>query len=55
MKKQLVTATTAVVLGTTLFAGAASAQTIKVKKAIHYGDFQIGTERQLIPLNLRIN
>ncbi|WP_280145849.1 LysM peptidoglycan-binding domain-containing protein [Bacillus amyloliquefaciens] len=32
MKKQLVTATTAVVLGTTLFAGAASAQTIKVKK-----------------------
>ncbi|KXZ20767.1 peptidoglycan-binding protein [Bacillus nakamurai] len=32
MKKQLVTATTAVVLGTTLFAGAASAQSIKVKK-----------------------
>ena len=32
MKKQLVTATRAVVLGTTLFAGAASAQTIKVKK-----------------------
>ncbi|MGG1246681.1 LysM peptidoglycan-binding domain-containing protein [Bacillus spizizenii] len=32
MKKQIVTATTAVVLGSTLFAGAASAQSIKVKK-----------------------
>ncbi|WP_163182319.1 peptidoglycan endopeptidase LytE [Bacillus subtilis] len=32
MKKQIITATTAVVLGSTLFAGAASAQSIKVKK-----------------------
>ena len=32
MKKQIITATTAVVLGSTLFAGAASAQNIKVKK-----------------------
>ncbi|MCY8281636.1 LysM peptidoglycan-binding domain-containing protein, partial [Bacillus inaquosorum] len=31
-KKQIITATTAVVLGSTLFAGAASAQSIKVKK-----------------------
>ncbi|MEC1543356.1 C40 family peptidase [Bacillus halotolerans] len=32
MKKQIITATTAVVLGSTLFAGAASAQNVKVKK-----------------------
>lgn len=32
MKKRIITATTAVVLGSTLFAGAASAQSIKVKK-----------------------
>ncbi|MDY7431570.1 LysM peptidoglycan-binding domain-containing protein [Bacillus sp. V26] len=32
MKKQIITATTAVVLGSTLFAGAASAQSVKVKK-----------------------
>ncbi|KAA6453527.1 LysM peptidoglycan-binding domain-containing protein [Bacillus swezeyi] len=32
MKKQVLTATTAIVLGTTLFAGAASAQSVKVKK-----------------------
>ncbi|MCB7152232.1 peptidoglycan endopeptidase LytE [Bacillus stercoris] len=32
MKKQIITATTTVVLGSTLFAGAASAQSIKVKK-----------------------
>ncbi|ASB90330.1 NlpC/P60 family protein [Bacillus sonorensis] len=32
MKKQVLTATTAIVLGTSLFAGAASAQTVKVKK-----------------------
>ncbi|WMW42388.1 peptidoglycan endopeptidase LytE [Bacillus subtilis] len=32
MKKQIITATTAVVLGSTLFSGAASAQSIKVKK-----------------------
>lgn len=32
MKKQIITATTAVVLGSTLFAGVASAQSIKVKK-----------------------
>nr|MDH3162897.1 LysM peptidoglycan-binding domain-containing protein [Bacillus licheniformis] len=32
MKKQVITATSAVVLGSTLFAGAASAQTITVKK-----------------------
>ncbi|WP_167408012.1 peptidoglycan endopeptidase LytE [Bacillus subtilis] len=32
MKKQIITATTAVVLGSTLFAGAVSAQSIKVKK-----------------------
>ncbi|MGO5675615.1 peptidoglycan endopeptidase LytE [Bacillus subtilis] len=32
MQKQIITATTAVVLGSTLFAGAASAQSIKVKK-----------------------
>ncbi|WP_336805123.1 peptidoglycan endopeptidase LytE [Bacillus subtilis] len=32
MKKQIITATTAVVLGSTLFTGAASAQSIKVKK-----------------------
>ncbi|MCY8200088.1 peptidoglycan endopeptidase LytE [Bacillus subtilis] len=32
MKKQIITATTAVVLGSTLFAGATSAQSIKVKK-----------------------
>ncbi|QHZ46035.1 C40 family peptidase [Bacillus sp. NSP9.1] len=32
MKKQVLTAASAIVLGTTLFAGAASAQTVKVKK-----------------------
>ncbi|MBJ3839171.1 LysM peptidoglycan-binding domain-containing protein, partial [Salmonella enterica subsp. enterica serovar Indiana] len=32
MKKQVITAASAVVLGSTLFAGAASAQTITVKK-----------------------
>ncbi|ATH94870.1 peptidoglycan-binding protein [Bacillus glycinifermentans] len=32
MKKQVLTATTAIVLGSSLFAGAASAQTVKVKK-----------------------
>ncbi|MXI40325.1 peptidoglycan endopeptidase, partial [Escherichia coli] len=32
MKKQLITAASAVLLGTTLFAGAASAQSVKVQK-----------------------
>lgn len=47
MKKQLVTATTAVVLGTTLFAGAASAQTIKVKK----GRYIMGTFKSVWNVN----
>ncbi|PJY99804.1 peptidoglycan endopeptidase [Bacillus vallismortis] len=42
MKKQIVTATTAVVLGSTLFAGAASAQSIQVKK----GDTLWGISRK---------
>lgn len=40
MKKQVITAASAVVLGSTLFAGAASAQTITVKKETRYGVFE---------------
>ncbi|MHA6488805.1 C40 family peptidase [Bacillus cabrialesii] len=42
MKKQIITATSAVVLGSTLFAGAASAQSIQVKK----GDTLWGLSRK---------
>lgn len=53
MKKQIITATTAVVLGSTLFAGAASAQSIKVKKATRYGIFQENTTQRSVKLNQR--
>ncbi len=53
MKKQIITATTAVVLGSTLFAGAASAQSIKVKKATRYGNFQENTTQRSVKLNQR--
>lgn len=53
MKKQIITATTAVVLGSTLFAGAASAQSIKVKKVTLYGIFQENMTLRSVKLNQR--
>lgn len=55
MKKQIITATTAVVLGSTLFAGAASAQSVKVKKAILYGDCPRNMAHLSTALNQKTN